>query len=162
MNYEYVVVPAPRKAPKVKGAKTADARFAHALTEVMNSYGAEGWEYLRSDTLPCEERAGLTGTKTSFQNVMVFRREIEADPYDYPQPDNVETPEQLAIGLQSDADRRTADPVTRPEPEAEPDRPVPTPQFGAHREEGRAPRLGPAAGDDRVARFPVPGAERRD
>ena len=41
--------------------------------------GAEGWDYLRADTLPVDERSGLTGTKTSFQNMLVFRRILEED-----------------------------------------------------------------------------------
>ncbi len=75
-GYEYKVVPAPRKAVKVKGVRTTEGRFAHALELVMNVLGAEGWEYQRTDTLPCDERQGLTGRSTSFQNVLVFRRVI--------------------------------------------------------------------------------------
>ena len=29
-----------------------------------------------ADTLPCEERSGLTGSTSTFQNMLVFRREI--------------------------------------------------------------------------------------
>ncbi len=32
------------------------------------------WEYLRTDTLPSEERSGLTGKTTVFHNMLVFRR----------------------------------------------------------------------------------------
>jgi len=77
-HYEYKVVPAPTKGEKAKGAKTTPDRFAVALMSVMNAQGAEGWEYLRADTLPCDERAGLTGTKTLFQNMLVFRRALPA------------------------------------------------------------------------------------
>ena len=42
----------------------------------MNTLGKDGWEYLRADTLPCDERAGLTGTKQTFQNLLVFRRTL--------------------------------------------------------------------------------------
>ena len=31
------------------------------------------------DTLPVDERSGLTGTKTTFQNLLVFRREVVAE-----------------------------------------------------------------------------------
>lgn len=74
-RYEYNVVPAPRKGKKAKGIKGAEARFAHAVAECMNEMAADGWEYLRSDTLPCEERTGLTGRTTTFQTMLVFRRE---------------------------------------------------------------------------------------
>ncbi len=75
-QFEYQVVPAPRRAPKVKSVASADARFAMALAQKMNEMGREGWEYVRSDTLPMDERAGLTGIKTSYVNMLVFRRAI--------------------------------------------------------------------------------------
>jgi len=79
-RYEYKVVPAPKKGEKAKAAKTTAERFAVALTALMNKMGMDGWDYIRADTLPCDERVGLTGTKTQFQNMLVFRREMIADP----------------------------------------------------------------------------------
>ena len=76
--YEYRVVPAPRIAAKEKGAKTTDARFAATLTRLMNELGADGWEYQRAETLPCDERRGLTGKVETTQHVLVFRREKDA------------------------------------------------------------------------------------
>ncbi len=73
-EYEYKVVPAPRRGDKVRGVKTTEARFAATLEAIMNPLGADGWEYIRADTLPCEERVGLTGKTTTFQNMLVFRR----------------------------------------------------------------------------------------
>ena len=78
-NYEYKVVPAPKTGLKAKGLKTSDARFANALMVEMNDLGAEGWEYQRTDTLPCEERTGLRGRNTTFLNMLVFRREIQVE-----------------------------------------------------------------------------------
>ncbi|SFC05907.1 DUF4177 domain-containing protein [Tropicimonas isoalkanivorans] len=72
--YEYKVVPAPSKGQKGKGAKGAPERFALALETLMNDLAVDGWEYFRADTLPCEERSGLTGSTTVFQNMLVFRR----------------------------------------------------------------------------------------
>jgi hypothetical protein len=43
----------------------------------MNELGAEGWEYQRAETLPCDERRGLTGRVETTQHVLVFRRERE-------------------------------------------------------------------------------------
>ena len=77
MIYEYKVVPAPKKGLRGKGIKGAEARFANALETVMNELGAEGWEYQRTDCLPAEERQGLTGKTTVFQNMLVFRRRLE-------------------------------------------------------------------------------------
>lgn len=72
--YEYKVVAAPTRGEKARGVKATSDRFALALTHFMNELGAEGWDYVRTDALPCEERVGLTGTRTTFQNMMVFRR----------------------------------------------------------------------------------------
>lgn len=77
-QYEYKVVPSPRKGEKARGAKTVQERFALALTTLMNRLGQEGWEYLRADALPCDERVGFTGTKTVFQSMLVFRRVLDA------------------------------------------------------------------------------------
>jgi len=78
--FEFMVIPAPRRGVKARGARTTEDRFALALTTLMNELGAEGWDYLRADALPCDERAGLTGTRTTIQNVLVFRRPLlEAD-----------------------------------------------------------------------------------
>lgn len=78
MTYEYKVVPAPARGLKAKGVKTAEDRFANALQTAMNEQAADGWEYLRADTLPCEQREGLMGKTTVYQNMLVFRRAKEA------------------------------------------------------------------------------------
>ena len=78
-RYEFKVIPAPRRGEKLRGVKTTEERFALTLTGVMNEMGAEGWDYVRADTLPVDERSGFTGTKTTFQNMLVFRRIMEAD-----------------------------------------------------------------------------------
>lgn len=78
-QYEYKVVPAPKKGLKAKGVKSAEDRYANALETAMNTLGAEGWEYQRSETLPSEERSGLTRRVTTFQNMLVFRRAVAVD-----------------------------------------------------------------------------------
>jgi hypothetical protein len=77
-QFEYRVVPAPVRGIKVKGARTPEDRFAEALAEVMNELGRDGWEYVRCDTLPSEERTGLTGRTTVYRNMLVFRRTVSA------------------------------------------------------------------------------------
>lgn len=74
MSYEYKVVPAPTRGVKAKGAKTAEDRFALALEVAMNTLSDDGWEYLRADTLPSEQREGLMSKTTVFQNMLIFRR----------------------------------------------------------------------------------------
>jgi len=80
--YEYKVIPAPAKGRKAPGIKGPEARFAHGLELAMNALAAEGWDYLRADILPSEERQGLTSTQTVYRSVLVFRRAIESDHVD--------------------------------------------------------------------------------
>jgi hypothetical protein len=75
-QYEYHVLPAPGRAEKVRGAKTPAERFAGTLTQIMNAMAAEGWEYVRADSLPCEEGKMFRGKTVSQYNLLVFRREI--------------------------------------------------------------------------------------
>lgn len=79
MSYEYRVIPAPVKGTRAKGVKTAQDRFALSLQETMNAMAADGWEFQRAETLPSEERSGLTGSKTVYHNMLVFRRPREAE-----------------------------------------------------------------------------------
>ena len=121
-RFEYKVIPAPKRGEKARGVKTTEERFALALTHLMNELGAEGWDYVRADALPCEERVGLTGTKTTFQNVLVFRRalgRVEAEP---------ETRAPLRLTVE--------------------DAPMPTPRLGPADTPlpGSAPAVGPAKG----------------
>lgn len=88
-KFEYRVVPAPRRAIRVKGLRTNEDRFAYALEGLMNEMGAEGWEYVRADILPCEERAGLSGRRTVYHNMLVFRRFLAAEEEEAPKPARV-------------------------------------------------------------------------
>ncbi|MBQ1202863.1 MAG: DUF4177 domain-containing protein [Loktanella sp.] len=74
MTYEYKVVPAPMRGTKAPGVKTNEDRFALTLETTMNELATDGWEYLRADTLPCEQREGLMSKTTVYQNMLVFRR----------------------------------------------------------------------------------------
>jgi hypothetical protein len=78
MSYEYMVIPAPTRGIKAKGAKTAEERFAIALETKMNKMSNDGWDYVRTDTLPSEQREGLMGKTIVYQNMMVFRRAKKA------------------------------------------------------------------------------------
>jgi hypothetical protein len=90
-RYEYKVVPAPAKGTKARGVKTPEGRFALSVESVLNQMGAEGWEYLRAELLPSDERTGLTGTTTNWRNVLVFRRLHAADTSAF-QPRILDTP----------------------------------------------------------------------
>ena len=85
-RYEYKLVPAPEKASKHKGLKGA-ANFAATLEDILNELGAEGWHYLRADTLPQEERSGLTSKVMTYRNLLVFQRELpEVEAAPAPEP----------------------------------------------------------------------------
>ncbi|RLJ59035.1 uncharacterized protein DUF4177 [Litoreibacter meonggei] len=78
-TFEYQVVPAPRKGKSVRKIRGNDAKFANTISVLMNEMAAEGWEYQRAETLPCEERQGLTGKTIKYHSMLVFRREIAAE-----------------------------------------------------------------------------------
>ncbi|MEM9795758.1 MAG: hypothetical protein AAF919_04680 [Pseudomonadota bacterium] len=54
--------------------RTDDERMAYALTEIFNRMGAEGWEYVRTDTFTSASRADVTGTASRDHTLLVFRR----------------------------------------------------------------------------------------
>jgi hypothetical protein len=71
----YRCVPAPRRAKKGKGHRSAAEALAAAMEAAIAAEAAQGWEYLRTDLLPMESKAGLfSATAESHQGVMVFRR----------------------------------------------------------------------------------------
>lgn len=74
--FEYKVVPAPEKGEKARGIKAPEARFAATLQTLMNTLGADGWEYVRADTLPSTERSGLRQATTVWRHLLIFRRPI--------------------------------------------------------------------------------------
>ena len=73
-HYEYKAVPAPIRGTKAKGTKTSADRFALTITNTLNEQSSDGWEYLRTETLPYQERSGLTKKTTNFQHLLIFRR----------------------------------------------------------------------------------------
>lgn len=74
--FEYKVLPTPTRGRKAPGVKTPEARFALGVEDLLNDMARAGWEYLRTDILPSEERQGLTSTHTVYRSVAVFRREV--------------------------------------------------------------------------------------
>ncbi len=76
MSYEYTVIPAPARGEKAKGARSGIERFAATLTDLMNDMARDGWDYVRAETLPAEERSGLTSRTTVYHNLLIFRRAL--------------------------------------------------------------------------------------
>lgn len=84
MRYEYIAVSAPTRGEKVKDAKTPTDRYARAVTVELNRMAAEGWDYVRAEILPSEERSGLAGRSTVYHNLLIFRKEIATRARDKP------------------------------------------------------------------------------
>jgi len=78
-KFEYKAVPAPTTGTKARGIKATEDRFALSLTDTLNDMAGDGWEYVRAETLPCDERKGLTGSQKSYQNILIFRR-LKSEP----------------------------------------------------------------------------------
>ena len=76
-HYDYKVIPAPAKGEKSKGVRTPEGRFAQAVETMLNRYGESGWEYVRAELLPNQERSGLTGSTTEWRSLLIFRRARE-------------------------------------------------------------------------------------
>lgn len=86
-EYEYKVVTAPRKAGRAKGVRGQDEKYAYTLGEVMNKMAADGWQYLRAESLPVDEKAGMMGkTNEKYLSLLVFQRQTDA-------PVDIQTPE---------------------------------------------------------------------
>lgn len=76
--YDYKVVPAPRRARKVKGVAAGPDLFALTLTDAINEVARQGWEYYRSEALTMEGPAGWFKRGGVEEQVMlVFRRPRE-------------------------------------------------------------------------------------
>lgn len=117
MHYEYTVTPAPARGEKIRGAKTPVDRYAVALAQALNAMAADGWEYVRAETLPSEERSGLTSRTTVWMNVLVFRRAIAPaqTAVAAPGPAPAEQPQ----AAEPADPMRLTDPATPPTPEAD-------------------------------------------
>ncbi|MBR9651218.1 DUF4177 domain-containing protein [Thalassovita aquimarina] len=77
--YDYKVVPAPTKGARARGLKGPGARLGHSFETLLNDMAGDGWEFQRAETLPSEERQGLTHSSTTFRTFLVFRRPRRGD-----------------------------------------------------------------------------------
>lgn len=77
-QFIYKVVPAPRHGIRTRVAKDTATRFAAAIETAINALATEGWEYVRAETLPADERRGLTRRKSeTTQNILIFRKRAD-------------------------------------------------------------------------------------
>ncbi len=78
MSLEYKCIAAPEEA-KRRGCKRSE-RLALNMQDIINDQAAEGWQYLRTDTVPIRERRGFFGgTDTISRSVMVFCRALASN-----------------------------------------------------------------------------------
>jgi hypothetical protein len=81
MPFEYKTVGGPERGKRKRGCRTASERVAAAMEELIRAEAAEGWEYVRTDLVPVEERTSwLARRQTVHCAVLVFRRERGAEP----------------------------------------------------------------------------------
>ncbi len=150
-SYEDTVIPAPARGEKAKGAKTGIERFAATLTETLNEMARDGWDYVRAETLPAEERSGLTSRTTVYHNVLVFRRALattrsepviaapaRTEPMPATQPESPEAAPKSPFSAPMRATPKPEEPPARAH-YAEPPLTAPEPAIPS------GPRLGPAS-----------------
>ncbi len=83
MEYEYKTVGGPERGKQKRGAKNTIERVAAAMQDIIRREAAGGWEYVRTDLVPVEERPNLLSPKRTVHcPVVVFRRPKTAAPED--------------------------------------------------------------------------------
>lgn len=119
MGFEYKCIGAPEKAKRKRGAKTRTDRVAVALEEALAEHAVDGWEYLRTDLIPIEERSGMFGRPHEVHRaVMIFRRPLggavsHQAPVMAPRPEPVPAPEE-PIRLAAERETPAPDATVRP------------------------------------------------
>jgi hypothetical protein len=79
MSFEYKCVGAPERVKRQRGVRSRSERVALAMQEIISAEAVDGWEYLRTDLVPVEEKAGFFGRMHEVQRaVLIFRRESGA------------------------------------------------------------------------------------
>jgi hypothetical protein len=78
MSFEYKCVGGPERPMRQRGTSRSE-RVALAMQEIIGAEAVDGWEYLRTDLVPVEEKAGLFSRRHDVHRaVLVFRRERTA------------------------------------------------------------------------------------
>lgn len=75
MTVEYKCIGAPERPKRKRGMKTRSDRVAGAMQDIIATEAVDGWEYLRTDLIPVEEKAGLFGrVREVHRAVLIFHR----------------------------------------------------------------------------------------
>ena len=76
MTFEYKCVGGPERPKRLRGTWSRSDRVALAMQDIINAEAVDGWEYLRTDLVPVEEKASFLGrTQEVHRAVLIFRRE---------------------------------------------------------------------------------------
>lgn len=79
-QYDYKVVPAPRKLKRIRGVNSAGELCAATMAETLNAVARDGWEYLRADQVSAAQEGGWFRRGTEVvETVLIFRRRHDAD-----------------------------------------------------------------------------------
>jgi hypothetical protein len=175
MDFEYRVVPAPKRLKRVRGASNEEL-CAQTITEAINAEARQGWEYVGSETFAAEATRGLfRRTVLVEETVLVFRRSrvgprIAGMPHEVAPEPALHAPEARAAeqrdpeqrGLERRGPEQRCPEPRAPEPRAEP-RAGWAPEPRAHRvapPEAEAPRTRePETGRARAPLGRVPNGE---
>lgn len=122
--FEYRLLPTPAASKKVKGLKTVPERFAHALTEALNTEAKNGWEFVGQESFSVEEKPGMMKKPiTTELTYLVFKRSIVTDiatdavPLDKKLENLRNQRARTLVQAVAPAAAATAVPVMAPEPE---------------------------------------------
>ena len=73
--FEYKCVGAPERPKRLRGAWSRSDRVALALQELISAEAVDGWEYMRTDLVPVEEKPGFfSRAQEVHRAVLIFRR----------------------------------------------------------------------------------------
>ncbi|MEM7685364.1 MAG: hypothetical protein ACFB03_09770 [Paracoccaceae bacterium] len=147
MAYEYKCVGAPEKAKRRRGAKTRTDRVAAAMQDIIAQEAVGGWEYLRTDLVPVEEKSGLFGRVHEVHRaVLIFRRGEPAGSHARAVQSDIVSPAPAMAAPAAAAPHAYAPEPTATFPEPAPTQqntPEPTPdddfRLAAHRDEPADP-----------------------
>lgn len=84
--YEFKLVPAPLRPVQKKVRSSAEDGFCVTLTEMVNDMAADGWEYVRCESLPGPSRGWKFWKPREERQVFVFRR-LRDDSFLLPAPE---------------------------------------------------------------------------
>jgi hypothetical protein len=80
MSFEYKCVGAPERPKRLRGTWSRSDRVALAMQEIIDAEAVDGWEYLRTDLVPVEEKASFFSRTQEVQRaVLIFRRDAVAE-----------------------------------------------------------------------------------